>query len=170
MRLFVAAQPPDDVLDALVGVVDDLRRRPDAESLRWISREQLHVTLRFLGEVPDSAPVVEALTAACLPAAEAVASPGVTRLARQVLCVPVAGLDALAAVVVPHMGPDDDRPYHGHLTLARARGRRAAVARSWAGTPVDLRWPVPEVALVRSHLGSDSPRYETLATFPTHHP
>jgi len=169
MRLFVAAQPPDDVLDALVEVVDDLHHRPDAESLRWVIREQLHVTLRFLGEVPDVAPVLEALAATRLPAAEAEATPGVTRLGRQVLCVPVAGVDALAAAIT-HIGPDEDRPFRGHLTLARVRGRRGVVARSLAGTPVDLRWPVPEVALVRSHLGPDGPRYETLATFPAHHP
>lgn len=169
MRLFVAAQPPDDVLDALVEVVDDLRHRPAAESLRWVTREQLHVTLRFLGEVPAAAPVLDALAATRLPAAEAAATPGVTRLGRQVLCVPVAGLDTLAAAVA-HIGPDEDRPFRGHLTLARARGRRGAVARSLAGTPVDLHWSVPDVALVRSHLGPDGPRYETLATFPAHHP
>jgi 2'-5' RNA ligase len=170
VRLFVAVQPPDAVLDALVEMIDGLRRRDGAEALRWVDRPQLHVTLRFLGEVPDAAGVVEAMKTAPLPVTEAEAGPGVTRLGRQVLCVPVTGLDALASEVAEAtaaVGPLDDRPFRGHLTLARARGRGGVVARSLAGAPVDLRWPVADVHVVRSHLGPDGPRYEALARFPT---
>ena len=167
MRLFVAVQPPEEVLDTLVEMVDGLCSRAGAEVLRWVDRPQLHVTLRFLGEVPSPEAVVESLSGTLLPAAVAEAGPGVTRLGRQVLCVPVAGLDALASEVAAVTAAIDNRPFRGHLTLARARGRRGVVARSWAGAPVDLAWPVAEVALVRSHMGPDGPRYETLARFPT---
>jgi len=173
MRLFVAAQPSEGVLDALVEVVEGLRGRRDADELRWVTRDQLHVTLRFLGEVHDADAVVESLSASPLPAAVAQAGPGVTRLGRQVLCVPVTGLDALAtdvAAATAAIGPQDDRPFRGHLTLARARGRRGVVARWWAGAPVDERWRVLEVTLICSHLGPDGPRYETLARFPTGNP
>ena len=44
-RLFVALRPPPDIRDALVDAMDEL---PGA---RWQDEEQLHVTLRFIGEV-----------------------------------------------------------------------------------------------------------------------
>lgn len=159
MRLFVAVQPPDDVLDLLAG----LRRRERA-GLRWTTRAQWHVTLRFLGEVEDPAPVAEALDVAPLVAADAVLGPKVSALRQGVLVVPVAGLDALAAGVVAATGgfgvPPPDRPFRGHLTLARAA--RHGSVRDLAGEAVDARFPVGDVRLVRSHLGRDGARYEDL--------
>jgi 2'-5' RNA ligase len=163
MRLFVGVVPPGDVVERLAGL------RVDG-GLRRVRREQLHVTLLFLGDVDDPGTPVAGLGAAVLPAATAVAGPAVARLGRSVLCVPVAGLDDLAATVVAATGHPADRPFRGHVTLGRARGARGAVPRSAAGQPVDLRWPVREVALVRSHPGAGGPRYETLASFPTEGP
>ena len=159
MRLFVAALPPGEVVAALAG----LRVGGD---LRKVRSEQLHVTLLFLGEVEAAEPLVEALAAASLPAAVAVAGPAVVRLGRAVLCVPVAGLDDLATAVAGATGHRHDRPYRGHVTLARARGRDV-VPRSATGQPFDRRWPVREVALVRSDLGAEGYRYATLAAFST---
>jgi 2'-5' RNA ligase len=170
MRLFVAVQPPESVLDALVEVIDEFR---DVADLRWVERAQLHVTLRFLGEVPDDyvPRLVESLDAAPLAAAEAVLGPAVTRLGRQVLCVPVQGLGSLAAVVAAATegfgaAPPEDRPFHGHVTLARARDRRGVVDRAAAGGSIEARWRVMEVELVRSRLGPGGPRYEVLRAFP----
>lgn len=164
MRSFVGVVPPPDVAAALAGL------RVDG-GLRRVPAEQLHVTLQFLGEIEDPGAVIAGLGGAALPGATAVAGPAVTRLGRAVLCVPVGGLDDLAAAVVGATGhPPEDRPFHGHVTLARARGRRGVVPAAAAGEPVERRWPVAEVVLVRSHLGDRGPRYETLASFPTRFP
>lgn len=155
--------PPADVVAVLGGLAVDPR-------LRRVTGE-LHVTLQFLGEVDDPGAVVAGLDAATLPGATARAGPAVARLGRQVLCVPVAGLDDLAAAVVAATGhPPEDRPFRGHVTLARARGRGATVPTVAAGQPVELVWPVREVALVRSHLDADGARYEFLTTFPAEGP
>jgi 2'-5' RNA ligase len=63
--------------------------------------------------------------------------------------------------------PVEDRPFRPHLTLGRWAPRRPAdgnlpeVLARYRG-PV---WPVTEVRLVESHLGSASP-YETVAAWP----
>ena len=44
-RLFVAIRPPEPIRDLLVDAMDD---SPD---FRWQQDEQLHLTLRFVGEV-----------------------------------------------------------------------------------------------------------------------
>ena len=50
LRLFVACELPDEVLNALSQVQDDLQRA-GAEQLRWVRSERIHLTLKFLGNV-----------------------------------------------------------------------------------------------------------------------
>src|SRR5438874_11395350 len=52
-RLFVAIRPPEPIRDLLIDAMDD---SPD---FRWQDDEQLHLTLRFVGEVER--PVAEDL-------------------------------------------------------------------------------------------------------------
>jgi RNA 2',3'-cyclic 3'-phosphodiesterase len=163
VRLFVALRPPGDVLDAVARL-----RRPDRAGLRWTGRDQWHVTLRFLGEVDDPAPVVDALDRAHLPPAVASLGPAVQALGRGVVMVPVGGVEELAAAVVAATctfgAPPDPRPFRGHLTLARCRrGRVGAVV----GEPVSARFPVADVRLVRSSRpGPTGPRYDDVHVRP----
>lgn len=165
MRLFVAAWPPEPVRERLRALP-----RPALDGARWVPEERWHVTLRFLGEVAEAGPVVDALRAVGrdLPRPTATLGGEVVRLGPAAV-VPVAGVDELAGRVVAataHLGrAPDDRPFRGHVTVARGRGRRRVppaalgpVPGVGAGT-----WVVDEVALVRSHLGDDH-RYEALAT------
>jgi 2'-5' RNA ligase len=165
-RLFVGVWPPEEVLD----VVEGLRREGRA---RWTRREQWHVTLRFLGEAEPAA-AIAALATLRASAAGAVLGPTVRRLGRGVVQVPVAGLDDLAAAVTAAtagIGVEPERrPFRGHLTLARVDGK---VPPGVLGQPITARFPVDEVCLVASHLGTGPARYETLLRVPlpaTPHP
>jgi 2'-5' RNA ligase len=44
-RLFVAIRPPEDIRDLLIDAMGD------SPELRWVQDENLHLTLRFIGEV-----------------------------------------------------------------------------------------------------------------------
>ena len=44
-RLFVAIRPPEAIRDLLIDAMDD------SPELRWVGDGQLHLTLRFVGEV-----------------------------------------------------------------------------------------------------------------------
>jgi 2'-5' RNA ligase len=158
MRLFVAVWPPPDVVERL----GDLRRC-NRGGVRWTTADQWHVTLRFLGEVDEPAPVVEALARAELEPAEAQLGPTSEAFGRHVVAVPVAGLDELARRVIAATAwfgsPPPDRPYHGHITLARIRHGNP---RPLAGEAIEARWPVEDVRLVRSRLHADGARYEDL--------
>ena len=163
-RLFVAVWPPEEVLDRVAAL-----ERPAVTGLRWTRRDQWHVTLRFLGNVPDPAPLVEALTGLVLPAAHAVLGPGVDRFGRRVVHVPVAGLDAVAAGVVGATAalgqPPEDRPFHGHITLARVADRARVDLRPLTGTAVGGEWRVEAICLVESRLSPKGARYEVLDRF-----
>jgi RNA 2',3'-cyclic 3'-phosphodiesterase len=52
MRLFVAIVPPVEVVEHLAEFAEPRRSYPD-EDLRWAAEENWHITLAFLGDVPD---------------------------------------------------------------------------------------------------------------------
>jgi 2'-5' RNA ligase len=168
MRLFVAVWPPDEVLDLVAAL-----ERPTVDGIRWTTRAQWHVTLRFLGEVADPGPVVESLK-------EISGSP--TPVARlgpnsewfpgyRVLQVPVGGLRELEARisgVLSELHNDRDgrssrsAEYDGHLTLARVRGGRRIDRHersALSGGEISTTWTVGSVSLVASVLGRDGSTY-----------
>ena len=160
VRLFVAVMPPAPVIDVLAALP-----RPEAPGLRWTGPDQWHVTLRFLGQAePDEA--VAALDALSAWPAVAGLGPVTALLGNRLVMVPVAGLDEVAAAVVgvtAEVGrPPEDRPFVGHLTLARSKG---PVPPGSVGAPVGGSFPVGEVCLVRSQTLPEGARYDVLERF-----
>jgi len=170
MRLFVAVWPDGATVEALAELLLPPEPTP---GVRWITVSDWHVTLSFLGSVPDEEceGLVQALAsaaAACRPAT-ARAGPATQLLGRAVLCLPVEGLDEIAEAVLAataafSRSPEPDRAFFGHLTLARAAGRRA-LPREVAGAPASAQWPVDTFRLVRSTTGPQGSIYETQAVF-----
>jgi len=162
-RLFVAIWPPDDVLDRLADM-----DRPKDQGVKWIPQENLHITLRFLGDA-DVDEVIDRLDPVLLPAATAVVGPAFDLLGERSLISPVTGVDDLAAVVRQALGglgtEGERRRFQGHITVARL-GRRARPVRS-AGRRFDATFDVTEVALVASTLRDTGAVYETVSTWPT---
>lgn len=170
MRLFVAVWPSQEAVAALAAVP-----RPQVPAVRWTTPDQWHVTLAFLGEVdagevPAVVAALDAATARAAASPEVTLGPATTRVGRSLLWVPVHGLEGLAAAARRALdaagawlaGRETGRPFRGHVTLARARGR-CAVPAALAGTPVTARWSVDSLCLVRSSLDRDGARYETIA-------
>lgn len=160
----MAVWPDTATLDVLSALP-----RPDLPGVRWTRPGQWHVTLRFLGDADagDVVPRLEGALEGCAPA-DAVMGPACTLLGRNVLQVPVAGLDRLAGAVVDAT-TDLGRPprpgrFHGHLTLAR--GRRPGDLRSLVGRPATSSWPASEVTLVSSVPGRGGSRYEVVGRWP----
>jgi 2'-5' RNA ligase len=156
------------VVEAVAGL-----DRPELPPVRWTSSEAWHVTLRFLGGVPPDAvaQVAGALQGLrSLPPAVAALGPATRRLGRSVLVLPVAGLGGVATAVdgaLAGMGfVAEERPFTGHLTVARARGR-ASLPGGLTGAPLAATWPVDEVTLVESTLrGAEGSRYTVLERVP----
>ncbi len=121
------------------------------------------MTLRFLGVV-DVGAAAEALAGLRHPPVEIRIGGYTRRLGTIALVVPVTGADGVAgavtAVTAPVV-PTGDRPFLGHLTLARLRPRAASPDPAEV-TP--LAWVADSVALVVSEPGPSSgpPRYRTV--------
>ena len=140
VRSFVAVLLPDRMRAGLAAVSAKLRGQ--TRGLAWVRADNLHITLRFLGEME---PVqLEHVRAAVADAAATVApfTVGLGGLggfpsgrAPRVLWASVAtGAERLVALHAALEGalvargiPGESRPFHPHVTLARARDPRGAV-------------------------------------------
>lgn len=179
MRLFIAVDPGERFRAELSTRLDAWRARlPFA----WVRAGNLHVTLRFLGELPEELlPVLEmALRGAVAGHAPVVLQPGGVGAfpdlrAPRVLFLQMASsggaLERLAAsvrtAVDPLLPPGacDDKPLRAHLTLARvkrpltpAQARELAALDAGAWDPLT----VGEVRLMRSVPGRAGPVYTSL--------
>jgi len=169
VRLFIATWPSPEVVEALKAMP-----RPAVEGVRWTRPDQWHVTLRFLGQVPDPGVVLAGLTGlgGLGPPVVARAGPA-TAVLGSVLCVPVGGLEGLASAVCRATagvgGYQEHRPFRGHITVARVQGRpgrgrgRASRLEPMAGLGLDASWEVDRVSLVSSQTRPEGSRYEVLA-------
>jgi len=162
-RLFVAIWPPEELLERLADM-----ERPKDPGVKWVRPENLHVTLRFLGDA-DVDEAIERLDDVILPKATAVLGPALDLRAERSIMLPVAGIDDLAGVVEQAMRgvgtANERRRFVGHLTLARL-AKRARPDRS-VGRLFEASFEVGEVALVASTLADGGSVYETVETWPT---
>ncbi len=162
-RLFVAIWPPEELLERLADI-----ERPKDPGVKWVPQENLHITLRFLGDA-DVDEVIERLDDVLLPTATAVLGPAFDLRAERSIMLPVAGVDDLAEVVeqaVRGVGTANERRrFVGHLTLARL-GKKARPDRS-VGRLFEASFEVDEIALVASTLTERGSIYETVETWPT---
>ena len=173
-RLFVAIRPPEPIRDLLIDAMDE---SPD---FRWQHDEQLHLTLRFIGEVDR--PLADDIAAA------------LTRIHAERFSLRIAGTGrfeqrnsgSLWAGVEPKapvaalaskiertcvgLGLEPERrAFHPHITLARWKGRRTREiadflqrTRGLASEPFD----VSEFILFESRLSRHGAHYEEAASYP----
>ena len=170
MRYFVAVWPTEEVLDALAALP-----RPELGTARWSTRDQWHVTLRFFGELDEGG--FNRATGALAKAAahlsgplEARGGPSTRFMGPRLIVWPVAGLAEAARAVeraTAKIGkPLPHRPFHGHLTLARARGGADLRQAGPLLAPLDMSWKAGSLSLVRSDLHPEGARYREVAVFP----
>lgn len=192
-RMFVAVVPPESVRDHLSDFLEPRSREALGSSgLRWIDREQWHITLAFFASVPDHRidELTERLASAArrrtpfdLALAGAGAFPSAARASVLWLGVgndhvidntmpdALSGLatNARAAGSVVGAAPDG-KTFHPHLTVARPA--RPIEATKWLRILDTYRsptWTVDAIELIASHLGEGAhrrPRYETVASLP----
>ncbi|MBB4934070.1 2'-5' RNA ligase [Lipingzhangella halophila] len=177
MRLFVAVAPPPAVAEEVEDAVAALRSHSPA--LRWTLPEDRHLTLVFLGEVPEShVPGVErrlGTEAARHHPFSLVVRGGGTfpedAAQAQVLWAAVEG-DVHRLTLLSYglrkaarkSGINvSRRPYVPHLTLARSRGPAdLSELRGRLDGIESTHFTAADVHLVHSRTGS-RPRYETIA-------
>jgi len=185
VRLFFAVMLPHELREAAAQTQAALRAVAGEDGIRWVRDDQMHLTLKFLGEVPvprayravDAAQTVSATHA---PFDLALGGVGAfpTEARPSTLWVGLsAGRSAVEALAVDLDGalkrerfPSDRKALVPHLTLARVRsyaGEAAAVRalRALQMAPTtSVR--IDRFALVQSTLGPQGSSYEVVEEFP----
>jgi 2'-5' RNA ligase len=172
-RLFVAIRPPEAIRDLLVDAMDD------GPELRWVGDEQLHLTLRFIGEVerPLANDLAAALARVRFDRFELRLS-GVGRFDRRsggALWAgveprqPVAVLAAKVERICQEAGLESERrAFHPHITLARWNGRSSRAAGAFVERAKALSsapFAVDRFILFESRLSRHGPHYEEVASY-----
>lgn len=182
VRLFISVELPETWRDAARVARAALERQVETP-LRWVDPQLMHLTLRFLGEVPeeeigrlrnvlDGVPPVDVQLA--LKEAGTFGPASRTAVVWLAIGGDSDGLRALTdrveAAVVSIGFESERRPFRPHVTLARvdrraSGGQRRTVAEAVEQLPAPPSSPFTahSVALVRSHLGRGGPRYEVLS-------
>jgi 2'-5' RNA ligase len=172
-RLFVAIRPPEMIRDLLIDAMDDT---PD---FRWQDEAQLHLTLRFIGEVdrPMANDLADALSTVRGDRFELQIA-GVGRFEQRnsgalwAGVEPKASVAALAAKVERQCQKvglaSERRAFHPHITLARWKGRRTRELRDFLERNSGLSsapFEVSEFLLFESRLSRHGAHYEEVETY-----
>jgi 2'-5' RNA ligase len=173
-RLFVAIRPPEEVRDLLIDAMDD------SPALRWVGDEQLHLTLRFIGEVerPVANDIATALQALRSPAF-GLRVKGVGKFERRnggALWAgvepkePVAALAGKVERALQQVGLEPEhRAFSPHITLARWNRRNAEAVDAFLRRNSDLHsepFEVDRFILFESKLSRHGAHYEEVAALP----
>ena len=179
-RLFVALDLPDAMRDGIVAWGREELRDP---ALRVVAPESLHVTLAFLGYLPEReierlGEIVRGLRAAAptVTLGSPIAKPSPRRARLFALPAASSGTVRLQAELEETLAANrlykpEKRPFWPHVTVARVKsagrgsGRQAAVERPPGGLPKRLLEPAlcVRVTLYRSVLQPQGSRYAPLA-------
>ncbi|MGB8646499.1 MAG: RNA 2',3'-cyclic phosphodiesterase [Anaerolineae bacterium] len=186
IRTFIAVELSDNVKQALREAQKQLKNAPGASAVRWVAPENMHLTLKFLGNVSRTRidELAGALTEAVVGTAPFVLTaeglgcfPNIRR--PNVVWVGLAGdvtrLVALAGRIEDALAgrgiAREDRPFSPHLTLGRVNhdahpSDRAALGDAIQKFPRALygTTPVAAVHLVQSDLTPSGSVYTILRT------
>ncbi|HXL23721.1 MAG TPA: RNA 2',3'-cyclic phosphodiesterase [Candidatus Dormibacteraeota bacterium] len=181
MRLFVALEIPAEVRTVLAALIGEFRGL--APQVKWVRAENLHLTLKFIGETESAK--LDAIRAAL---AEVRSSYALAMLVQglgffpddqrpRVLWAGTRAPDHLAQLamdtdaVLASLGfPREGRPLAPHLTLARLAGTRLpeplreAIQRDAARA--FGAWQASEFHLMESRLKPAGAEYTTVQSFP----
>jgi 2'-5' RNA ligase len=173
-RLFVAIRPPETIRDLLIDAMDD------SPELRWIPEDNIHLTLRFIGEVER--PLAEDIAATLASVrfhAFSLRIAGVGQFAQRKGGALWAGveprdqLSALAAKVeracVTAGAEPERRAFHPHITLARWSRRSNTAVNAFLSRNAGLSsepFDVTALTLFESRLSRHGAHYEKVAEYP----
>jgi 2'-5' RNA ligase len=185
IRAFVAIELDEPTLSAIGVVQGELQKQAPARTIRWVHSEGIHLTLKFLGNVPANRipAIIEGMREACQetgPFAMTVGGlgcfptlrrPSVVWIGVQEPTGELARLQKLVEERLDSLGfPPEGRPFSPHLTLGRVKrearpGDLRVLGELIGNYPAETigKMQVDAVALIRSDLKPDGAVYTRLA-------
>jgi 2'-5' RNA ligase len=183
MRTFIAVDLSSEIKDRLSSLIRTLR--PLGAAVKWVSRESMHLTLKFLGEIDEQgAEAVRAMLSTSLsgigPIPLACRGTGYFPPGSKSPRVLWAGIEAAPALArlqenvesgCVRLGfPREERPFQPHLTLGRVKSpsRLAPLLAEFERRREEDfgRMEAQRLTFFRSRLNPSGAEYSVLAEFP----
>jgi RNA 2',3'-cyclic 3'-phosphodiesterase len=181
MRTFIAIKVKPE--NALLQTITELKNELTGEPLRWVDEENLHLTLKFVGETTEeqAAQISNVLSGFALsqPLVSFILS-GLgyfkNRKMPRVLFIGIQGGEALQQmaisienILIPLGIEKDERPFNPHLTLARIKHlnnkrqfyQAVEAHQFYSSAPVIIK----EIIFFQSHLTPSGPEYRELEKY-----
>jgi 2'-5' RNA ligase len=185
VRAFVAIPVPPPLIDTLQKIQATLQTRLRSNTVRWSRPEQLHLTLRFLGNIRAAGVggligVIRRVCESATPFRLSLAGRGCFPTARnpRVIWIGVEGdLEELRqlqrrteAATADFGDPPEEKEFHPHLTIGRVKAdppqaRQVGEAIEKIAVGKLGEWSVQEIDLMQSELRPGGARYSRLAAF-----
>ena len=170
MRLFFAIEIDEQTRAALVRAMTPVR--PQAKNGRWTRPENLHVTVQFIGEVPDDsldqlAIILRRAAGLVRPFSLVFREFGTFGPHADVLWIgiePDAALQTLSGLIRSELAlaglPCESRPFRPHLTIARQVQPMSGRLPAWTLPPICC--PVSRITLMESLRSDGVLRYRAV--------
>jgi 2'-5' RNA ligase len=178
IRIFLAVWLSPELHERTAGFIEKLK--PGSSGVKWSSKEQLHLTLKFLGDQPPALlekmrPFMERVSQETSPFELIFGEGGVfpPRGEPRVLWVglkdggvPLSNLASAIENVCGECGvPKEDRPFKAHLTIGRVKSLPARFDGELLKKGIEGKMRVEGFAVVESKLRPQGSSYETLRVY-----
>ncbi|RMF55536.1 RNA 2',3'-cyclic phosphodiesterase [Candidatus Woesearchaeota archaeon] len=175
MRLFIAIELPEEIKKLLEKAQNHLKNNSDRVS--WVKKENMHLTLKFLGEISDENKVIKALKKVVFKPFEAETSDLGVFPSQNYIKVVWLGLKSSEQTKELHdkideqlfnIGIKKDKNFVPHMTLGRVKyikDKKAFVQKISNFRPEEKPFKVQGFSLIKSELTPTGPIYSTINNF-----
>ena len=179
IRAFYAIELNDEVRNAALHIVEKLKENEWSEHVRWTPVKNLHLTMRFLGDVTEE--MLQPMNQSIKNQLADVAPFSI--MFKEPRLFPHFKKPRVVAAIVPHNDAllvvadilescavaaglePETRQFKGHLSLGRCK-KSFPKRTKLDSIPFSSKLPVTRITLIQSQLSSEGPTYIKLAEFP----
>lgn len=179
VRLFIGIDLPRLTKDKLFSLGSKIPL-PSNSKLKWVEAENMHITLKFLGEIEDSKikSIIDSLSKISFKSFDCRISKfspfpslKLIKIISGIITKGDVELKELANLVDESLSkivPRESRGFTTHLTLARVKtpGNKEEFGEAVKKPSFDIDFKVNEFKLIKSVLTETGPKYTTLYVFP----
>jgi len=168
VRLFLGFPITDDIIKECLSLQEELKKT--GVKMKLVERENLHITLKFLGEVPESridklVNILELVDERPFECHTTSVGAFPNKNYVRVIWLGVESESILSIhdfidAELAEIGFQRDKNYVPHITLARVKERPNSALSSMIGKKIEREFKIDKILLMKSKLTREGPVYE----------
>lgn len=179
-RIFIAINLPENIKNEIEALILELKKKNKRATVKWVERENLHLTLHFLGSITDEQIetiklILEKRAMESGPIELEMGLVGAFPNLQEPRVVFIDAKEKTGQLVrlVKNIGQDlinqgfevDNRPWQSHITIGRIKNQSGKLEGIDHEYIIGKIWPAKSIDLMESELTSDGPNYKIVASY-----